>query len=308
MRNKIVHVFFALLWFANPLFGQVCADYCYDPIEFSGACDPCATYVYDPCLYDVDDCFWGSCGNGPHRFYLGPIYYYRRTDFILNDCTNNNLFGFTSNSRIKGQFVGVNFGYEFREICCWYFRADGIWSTGTERPCPRAQINDWQAEGRVGYTWGECVPAGYAVSPYVGVGYLWQNRNYRHFDFRSNYQTWYVPIGVYADVEVMYGFTAGVDFAFAPFFASNIRADHSTFDFDKNRESRNRYLWRVSIPLRYKVLCGCGFEVSVEPFWEQYNFGRICAELNPAGAVVRPGIPQFRENLWGAKFLAAYRF
>ena len=306
--NRIFTLLLLVGMMTVELSAQVCADFCYDPCEFAVPCSPVEPYEYIPCIYDLEECAWECTGDGPNRPYIGPVYYYRRTDFTLDGCTNVNVFGLTGNTKSKGQFVGVNFGYEFREICCWYFRADAVWSSGTQRPCPRIRLNDWQAEGRVGYTWGECVPAGYAVSPYAGIGYIWQNRRFGRIGFKGDYQTWYVPLGIYADVEVMCGFTAGVDFTFAPFFSTNIRAFRGDTAFHRTHESRNRYMWRVAVPFRYQVMCACGFEVSVEPFWEQFNFGRICNTKDAHDRIILPGVPHFRENLWGAKFLAAYKF
>ncbi len=295
-----------LLFSSSQMHAQACCDVSFDATP--PLCTPTPTYAYDMSLYDLDDGCWEACCDAANRFYLGPVYFLRRTDLVLDSCTTNNVFGLNNNGKVRGQYVGVNFGYEYRELCCFYFRADAVWSSGSGRSCPRGHVNEWQGEGRIGYTWGEAIPAGWAFTPYVGVGYLWQNRKYQRVGFSADYNTWYVPIGIYADVEVMHGFSAGVDFAFGPFFSTDVRAFHRDFDFDHNNDSRNRYMWRVSLPLRWQVMVDCGFEVSVEPFWEQVHFGRICSQTNASGILTQAGVPQFREDYWGGKFLAAYKF
>lgn len=308
MKKAVLQIFLAawLLMSASEVNAQSCGDVIFSPT--SSPCNPSPTYAYDVCLYDLDECSWEPCCDTSSRFYLGPVYFLRRTDLILDDCTSVNVFNLTNNGRVRGQYVGVNFGYEYRTLCSLYFRADATWACGNSRGCPRGNINEWQAEGRIGYTWGECVPAGWGFTPYVGVGYLWQNRKYSRIGFNAEYHTWFAPLGIYADVEVMHGFTAGVDFAFAPFFSTDVKAFHRDFDFDHNGDSRNRYMWRVSVPLRWQVMVDSGFEVSVEPFWEQIHFGRVCSQTNDLGIFTKAGVPQFREDYWGGKFLAAYKF
>lgn len=292
-----------LLFLAGNLHAQCCGDVVFDS-GVSG-CLPTAVCAYDYCL---DECGWQPCCDGPNRFYLGPVFFLRRDDFTVDTCTENNVFGISNHGRVRGQFVGVNGGYEFRQICCFYFRLDGLFTGGSLKKCPHINLYDWQVEGRLGWTWGECLPCGWAFTPYVGAGYLEQNRRLKHHDFRSRYHTWYVPLGIYADAELMYGFSAGVDFTFAPFVDTDVNALHRDFTFGKNHNSKNRYMWRVSVPVRWQVTICSGFELSVEPFWEQIHFGRVCALTNPAGVVTASGIPQFREDFWGAKFLAGYRF
>lgn len=309
----------------------------YDPSETSydsydssyDACDPCydQTYdqgyqaqpdvCYDPCGYDQwddscwdwDDCSWNCCQSTPSRVYVGPIFFHRRVDIMLDECTTaNNIYGLENDAKLRGNNWGVNFGYEYREFCNLYARADFRWTGGTLKGIPRHHASDWQLEGRIGYTWGEACPSGYGLTPYVGIGYYWVERKFTFVDFKGKYHAWYIPIGIYGDIEVLCDLTAGIDFTFAPYFDSKLDSHSTVFNLP-NKGLSDRYMWRVTIPLRWQVCPEWGFEVSVEPFWQQLYFNKVCLvddQENTANS--RPGIPKWREDLWGSKFLVAFKF
>lgn len=287
-------------------------DYnCYGEPSCSPLDDTCCQDSYNPIPYmDNPYACWDPCCDTAQRVYVGPLYYHRRVDITIDpECTTNNVLGMENgNSKLRGDCWGINFGYEYRKLCCIYGRADFRWTQGTMHGCPRHTINDWLLEARIGYTFGECSPCGWSVSPYSGIGYYWLDRKFKFADFKAKYKTWYVPIGIYADVEIACDFTAGIDVSFMPFFDSKIDTSSGVFDI-KDQGLSDRYMWRVSVPLRWTALCDYGFEISVEPFWEQLRFQKVCqVDSTVDASLSRPGVPRFREDLWGAKFLAGFKF
>jgi len=264
----------------------------------------------DWACWSYDEC----CANAS-RAYVGPIYFNRRLHFNPRNDTVPNLFGMTGSTRSNGNFVGVNFGYEYKEVCNVYGRIDAIWDTGCLKGCARNRTNDWWLDGRIGWTWGECSPCGWSLTPYTGIGYFWINRSFRHQPVSIRYESWYVPVGLLAVVEVMPDFTIGVDGTWMPEFSSRVSIDHHSF-VDLDHGNNNRYGWRIEVPFTYTLPCnwsGCDclsamdIEVCVAPFYQQFYYGHV-RPTTIDGFVTPTAVPRLREDFWGAKFLLGVRF
>lgn len=298
----------------------------------------------DDYCWNWDECYWDDCCESPSRVYIGPVYYFRKARFNNNTgdiVAPNNvalpeplILANFKNRDAKGTLWGVNGGYEYKELCCLYFRADFTWSEGHLKGCPRHSLQEWILDGRLGYTWGECTPCGWSITPYAGIGYLWDDRNFEvkvappfatsdssFIDFRARYRAWFVPVGVYAEVEIMCDFTAGIDVTWRPMFDCRVKTDGSidgasqgTHDIDINEGNlSDRYSWRVEVPLRWTISADWGFELAVQPFWEYYSFGKVKGQYEFKDETKKDlntvfGIPSFHEDAWGAKFLIGFRF
>ncbi len=256
---------------------------------------------------------YDECCDKASRVYVGPVYFNRRLHYTTRNDTVNNIFGLEGSSRSKGNFVGVNFGYEYKELCNVYGRIDATWDTGCLKGCPRNRTNDWWVDGRIGWTWGECSPCGWSVTPYTGIGYFWINRSFRHTPASVKYESWYVPVGLLAVVEVMPDFTIGVDATWMPEFSSRVSINHHQFaNLDKGNNSR--YGWRIEVPFTY-TLPTCLFdfmsctelEVCIAPFYQQFYYGHV-AQTGLLGVATPSAVPRSREDFWGAKFLFGVRF
>ncbi len=312
------------LLFCGATYGQNFAmdDDCYDDY---------ANWAED-CCWNWDDCYWDDYCENPSRVYLGPVFYYRKARFEASGEGEPLLIGNLENRDPRGKLWGVNGGYEYKEICCLYVRADFIWSEGEMRGCGRHRLQEWIVDGRLGYTWGECTPCGWNVTPYVGIGYLWDNRKFEiainpddnngnpgEIDFRARYRAWFIPVGIYGEVEIMCDFTAGLDVTWRPMFDCRVKTDGKvngkevvSQDIDLNDGNLStRYSWRIEVPLRWMICPDWGFEIAVQPFWEHYSWAKVKGEHIMENDEIKStiwGLPSFRENAWGSKFLIGFRF
>lgn len=295
----------SLLLLAITTIGPVFADVCYD--DTCGPMDWDNSYAWNG--NDWADWCYDDCWEKNSRIYLGPVYYHRNLHFSPDHDTINNIYGVTGPTRTKGNFVGVNVGYEYKGICNWYGRVDGVWSTGILKGCPRNRVNDWFVDGRLGYTFGECSPCGWSFTPYVGIGYFWLDRKFKYVDASARYDSWYVPVGFIAEVELMPDFTIGVDASWLPEFSSRATINSSTFVDVSDGGIKSRYGWRVEVPFSYVLPCDWNsFEITIAPFWQQFHYGYVNQVLSTPTLPSRPGLPRTREDFWGAKFLIGYLF
>ena len=255
MKTTVQSSLMALLFMATCLFtGPVFADESYAEYDtttnWSPEWDANASWgdeTNDWACWSYDEC----CPS-PSRVYVGPIYFNRRLHYTPRNDTASNIFGSSGATRSRGNFVGVNFGYEYKEICNVYGRIDAIWDSGCLKGCPRNRTNDWWLDGRIGWTWGECSPCGWTLTPYTGIGYFWINRSFRYTPASVRYESWYVPVGLLAVVEVMPDFTIGVDGTWMPEFSSRVSINHHAFvNLDNGNSSR--YGWRVEVPFTYNI-------------------------------------------------------
>lgn len=267
----------------------------------------CYSYANDCCWQDF---CWDYC-DGPSRVYAGPVYYHKKItveSVPVDEIAISNNFALPYYGEAKGNIWGVNVGYEFREACNVYFNLDTVWSSGDLKGDLYDRMHSmhkWDVEGRLGYTFGSCGPCVWTVSPYVGLGYSWIKYTLETQSITMKYRNYYVPVGVFADIEVMCDFNVGLDIAWLPQFNPKLLVEGFGGDIDVASENG----WRVWVPVTYRICPDWGFELTVIPFWElNYNGNGDAVYTGTETKIVSGKVAKIKNTDWGARFLFAFRF
>jgi Autotransporter beta-domain. len=158
---------------------------------------------------------------------------------IFNDISQEDSYILASHGSVKGNFWGVNAGYEYKEVDSIYFRVDALWSTGKLKGTDRAsssRYHTWDIDARIGYTFGSCGACAWTVTPYIGLGYAWDKNDLHCVNYTLKYRNYYVPVGILADMEVMCDFWVGLDAAWVPQFDPKVEVD-SGHEYDLKQKA-----------------------------------------------------------------------
>lgn len=104
--------------------------------------------------------------SGPHRFYVGPeIYHSRRTR--------------SGGTKQTGVLYGIRGGYDrLSSNAVIYVGLDGYWATGglngqkSNGDELKSNVKEWEVEGRLGLTFKKHLIHCYAITPFLGSGYM----------------------------------------------------------------------------------------------------------------------------------------
>jgi hypothetical protein len=141
--------------------------------------------------------------------------------------------------------------------------------------------HEWNAEVRMGYTFGWGCYSAFQVTPYLGAGY---ESGHMNFVNRIQYSWFYIPVGILASYQTLNGFGIALDADFGMMGGSRfINLDEPTIN-NIERQFGNRYRWELELPLTY-TFNSCwmnGFTIGLVPFWHGWRVKELLQGEQPA--------------------------
>jgi hypothetical protein len=257
-------------------------------------------FLQNEILSAEENCGDEECCYSPlpaNQFYVGPEgYYLKRTR--------------KGGTKQTGAMWGGQAGFDFIRRNSFYWGAEGYYATGRLEGHSgsgnkiKSRNQEWELEGRVGYTLQtECAPY-YTVTPFVTYGYFEETNKYlKDFPFSVRFRNKfeYVGGGILSSVFITPSINVGLQFKVSymvkgvQHVSNDPEYQHFSIEID------NRLQYDVELPINYITSAYCQpFAVSLVPFYRFRNYGG------------RRGYPfdffETKFDLVGAKVLLTYLF
>lgn len=252
-------------------------------------------------FFDEPQCFCDLfCG--PHRFGIGPEFYYierKREGERPED----------------GWMIGERFYYERLRPWCIYYGADQYYATGhvtRKRACggqSKSKLQDAEVEGRLGYTLLNTWPVSVMFTPFIGFGNFTGTSKilkprFLKLTFRPSYN--YVTAGFLSNYFFCNGFASiGLNMKWK--FMSHARnkiidnaIECHPIVFYQDMGERTHI--QVDVPFTYYYWC-CReqfFEISIVPFYRNRIYGS--QENCPFDFL------ETKYEMWGCRYMITFVF
>lgn len=233
----------------------------------------------------------------PLQVYLGPEgYYIKRTR--------------EGGTKQTGPLWGARGGFDYIQKNALYWGAEAYYTTGkiTGHSASGNKIKsrnqEWELEGRVGYTLqSNCYPY-YTLTPFVAYGYFEErNHFFKNLPFTVKFknQLQYVAGGFLSSMFVTSQLNIGIQFkvSYITKGANHVSNDPQIDNFSTQIDGKTQY--EVNLPINY-LLCANSesYALSLVPFYRTRHYGG------------RQGFPfdflETKFTLYGARLLFTYLF
>lgn len=201
--------------------------------------------------------------------YLGPeIYYVTR---VKNGGGNQ-----------TGTLYGARIGFDQIRRYKIYWGADALWAKGTlngknDESRIKSSLTDINIEGRFGYTFQSKCWRCASFTPFVGLGYFWENNFFQHptplpLHFKNRF--FYVPFGFLSQFFLTPNWSIGANLKIRFLIDSSVHVSNDPDHDDVTQNYEELLQYRAELPLTYFV---CWKEhslaVSLVPFYEYRPYG-----------------------------------
>jgi hypothetical protein len=201
--------------------------------------------------------------------YIGPeIYYVQRTK--------------EGGAKQSGTLYGVRLGYDHIRRYKLYWGIDALWAQGAldgkmEDDHIKSTLTDINIEARLGYTFQSKSWRCASVTPYMGLGYFWENNCFRHpsplpIHFQNRFT--YIPLGFLSQIFVTPNWSIGVNVKVRFLFDSEMHASHDPEHDDSTQIYKEYLQYRIELPINY-VFCWKSHSLAagLVPFYEYRHYG-----------------------------------
>jgi hypothetical protein len=201
--------------------------------------------------------------------YVGPeVYYIRRSK--------------EGGSRQSGTLYGVRIGYDHIYRYKLYGGIDFLWAKGTlegkaQENRLKSTFTDINTEVRVGYTFQSKYWHCASFTPYVGLGYFWEDNFYQHpsplpVHFKNRFS--YIPFGFLSQVFITPNWSIGTNFKVRYLFDATLFVSHDPEHENTTQHYEERLQYRVELPVTYfHCWKKHPLAVSLVPFYEYRPYG-----------------------------------
>lgn len=203
------------------------------------------------------------------QFYIGPEIYY--VDRLKE-----------GGGKQTGVLYGIRAGYERIKRYKFYYALEGLYSQGTlngksNNNHVRSEFSNSTIETRFGYTFQCKYWPGYAFTPYVGFGYMWEYSRYKnptpikvHFDNRFPY----IPFGFISSMFVTKQLQVGLNVKVRFLWDGKQKVTHDPEFNSLIQCYEDHFQYRVEFPIAY-YFCWRGETLAVRltPFYEYRHYG-----------------------------------
>lgn len=199
--------------------------------------------------------------------------------FILGYEYKNNLYGSLQSSYAQGNLTRKNQG------------------TGNNQ----RSVNEFILDGRLGYDWK--MSSFWSLTPFTGAGWRWniQDRDSGVLSALTyEYYKIYIPVGAVLTYSPTDKVSLGIDFEWMPDILTMTSLSSLKGAYWELKR-KNNYL--VQIPLQFRI--NARFELSLIPFWMQFDDGASISETNIGIAL---NLENQITNDWGARLSLGIRF
>lgn len=251
------------------------------------------------CLFaqEEQDCQACIAPLPPLQLYIGPEgYHIKRTR--------------KGGTKQTGNMWGGRAGFDYIKQNDFYWGMEGYYTTGMLKGHSgggftiKSRNQEWELEGRFGYTFqSDCFPY-YTLTPFAAYGYFEEHNHFlKDFPFSVDFenQFHYVAGGFLSNMFITSRLNAGLQFkvSYITKGANHVRNDPDIEDFSTQIE--NKFQYSVDLPINY-LLCenSDSYELSFVPFFRTRHYGG------------RRGFPfdflETKYTLAGARVLFTYLF
>lgn len=201
--------------------------------------------------------------------YIGPeIYYMKRLK--------------EGGGKQGGTFYGVRLGYDRVQRYKFYWGVDALWAKGKLEGHVRdeklkSEFTDTNVEARLGYTFQSKYWRCASFTPYVGLGYFWEENNYQHpspltIHFKNKFS--YVPFGFLSQIFLWPNLSVGVNFKVRWILEGQQHVSHDPKHEDMTQNYDERFQYRIDVPVTYFFCWKCHpLGISLVPFYEYRHYG-----------------------------------
>lgn len=258
----------------------------------------------DVCCSRWEPC---ACPDWCAKAYVAPEVYYERVRISNQQHTINDFVGLPQSKTLHGVFYGVNAGYIYKNTWGLYAQVDGAYAVGKlrNRNATNRLDHDFDIEGLLGYSLSVC---DFTITPYLGVGYLFQRQKFEEKTFVDDhlelrYHIYYVPVGIRMSYLVTPCWEIGLNFKALPQADSSLKA--SSFKGLRWELSKTTGYF-VEVPLTWNIYQrDYVWKFVLIPFWEMTIFGKS-QRSNKSFVIVSS--PKQTYNDWGARLEAGTCF
>lgn len=220
-------------------------------------------------------CQSGSLG---HHLFLGP------------ECMNVKRSR-KGGAKQNGWLTGGRFIYEHCRRYCFYWGLEASYARGTLRGHTgggnpsKSIMSDGSVEGRFGYTFKYKYGWQPALTPFFGVGYLWEINNFKSpspIPLHNRIQCRYVTAGFLASISPLDNFTVGLNVKVRYLKDPRCHTSNdplSDIDSMDQNISNDRFQYRIELPITY-VPCGSCWGGALLPFYEKRFYGGFADEVD----------------------------
>lgn len=223
--------------------------------------------------------------------YVGPeIYYVSRSK--------------EGGARQNGTLYGVRLGFDHVRRCKLYWGLDALWAKGSlegqaKEDQIKSMLTDINVEARLGYTFQRKSWRCASFTPYLGLGYFWENNFFEHpsplpIHFKNRFS--YIPLGFLSQIFITSHVSIGANFKLRFLIESSVEASHDPEHDNTTQNYDDQLQYRVELPITYfSCWSRHSLAVSFVPFYEyrpyghkaNYPFDFLETKLNLYGATVK---------------------
>lgn len=230
------------------------------------------------------------------QFFFGPeIYYVKR----LRE----------GGGKQDGVLYGIKGGYEKVKRYKFYYALDGLYSQGvlngkTNENRIKSEFTNSNIETRFGYTFQYKYWPGYSVTPFVGIGYMWEYTEFKkpspirvHFDNRFPY----IPFGFLSSLFITDQLQVGVNLKARFLWDGKQKVTHDPQHNSLLQCYEDHFQYRIEIPFTY-YFCwkGAVLTTRLTPFYEYRHYGH--------GINYPFDFLETKYHFYGANFELIYKF
>lgn len=210
-----------------------------------------------------------TCDKRGVEVFCGPeIYYVKRTK--------------EGGAEQTGTLYGVRLGYEKVKRYKFYYAVDGLFSQGilkgkANENTIKSELTNSSIETRFGYTFQAKYWPCFSLTPFVGVGYIWEYSQFLHpsplkVHFDNRYP--YIPFGFLSSFFISDRWQIGLKFTARFTWDGKQKVTHDPEHHSLVQCYEDHMQYRVELPIAY-YYCWCGQSLGVRltPFYEYRRYG-----------------------------------
>lgn len=212
----------------------------------------------------------------------GKDLYLRRNQFYLGPQWCHLTRTKEGGTKQQGSLVGIQIGYDRLKRYGWYWGAEGLYAQCVLKGHSgaggkiRSRFMDGWIEGRFGYTFQQKENRQLALTPYAGVGYQAERNNFSdpsplHVHFKTRFT--YAAVGFLSRMHLCRQVEVGCNFKAKFPLTPKCKVTHDRPHPSIDQNIKERWHYRIELPLTYQLReAGC-FAISAVPFFEFRQYG-----------------------------------
>jgi len=182
----------------------------------------------------------------------------------------------------SGVLYGVRIGYDHVRRYKFYWGIDALWARGTLKGHNKdghlkSQFTDRNIETRLGYTFQNKCWRCASFTPFLGVGYFWENNFYQHpsplpIHFKNHFS--YVPVGFLSQIFITPQMSVGLNFKMRIIWEGEQKVSHDPDHKNMTQHYDEKLQYRLELPCTY-FFCWKNHPlgVSLDSFFEYRQYG-----------------------------------